>query len=315
MKKILVPYPIPKEGLKTLFDRYRVTYLEEKLTNPKRLASIIGDHLGLLAVARVDKEVMDNASDLEIISNYGVGYDNIDMSYATSRNIVVANTPNSTTQPTAELALGLMISLMRRIADCDHRLRATPDFRWGLMNNLGHTLHGKTLGIVGLGRIGKAVASRALPFGMKVIYYNRNPLAADFEQQLQVSYRPLDELLRQADVLSLHSPMNAQTRHLIGPAELELMKPDAVIINTSRGPVIDEQALISALKLNQIAGAGMDVFEQEPKIPKELLELSNVVLTPHIGTETDEARIAMAEEASMNFVEYFEGRKISNRIN
>jgi len=298
-----------------LFDKYQVTYIDEQITNPLKLASIIGDHHGLMAVAPVDKSVLNRAPNLEIISNYGVGYDNIDVDHATGLNIVVANTPNATTQPTAELALGLMISLVRRIAECDRLLRAAPDFKWGLMNNLGHTLYLKTLGIIGLGRIGKAVAARALPFGMKVIYHNRNRLALDLEKRQQVSYRSMEELLKEADLVSLHNPMTPDTRHLIGQHELKLMKSSACIINTSRGPVIDETALIAALKSNQIAGAGLDVYEQEPKIPAELLALPNVVLTPHIGTETYEARVAMAQEASLNFVEYFEGKPVTNRVN
>jgi len=315
VKSILVPYSIPREGLKALFDQFDVTYIEEQTTDPEILASLITQHHGLVAVARVDQNVIDSAPNLEVISNYGVGYDNIDINYATKRNVVVANTPNSTTQPTAELAMGLMISLVRGIADCDRRLREDSEFRWGLMNNMGRTLYGKTLGIVGLGRIGKAVTSLALPFGMKVIYNNRNRLTSDMEEQLGVSYRTLQELLEEADVISLHNPMTADTRHLIGENQLKLMKTSAVIINTSRGPVIDEEALISALETNQIAGAGLDVYEHEPDIPPGLLQLSNVVLTPHIGTDTYEARVAMAQEASQNIIQYFNGQPVTNRVN
>ncbi len=304
--KILVTYQIPKTGLKKLKEHFEVTYPEKLSLKPGEILPLISDYDGLLAAGvKIGRQLIEAAPKLKIISNYGVGYDNIDIAAATERDIPVTNTPTAVTEATAEIAFGLMLAVMRRIAECDRRLRFDPEFKWGIMRNLGTSLYGKTIGIIGLGRIGRALARRTQASGMKVAYFNRNRLARTLEANLGVSYLSLDDLLSNADVISIHIPLNSDSRHLIGLPELGRMKPTAFLINTARGPVIDEAALIQFLGEKRIAGAGLDVFEKEPAIPAALLTLDNVVITPHIGTETFDARLAMAEEASQNLIDWF----------
>jgi len=316
MKKILISTAIPREGLADLFDRYHVTYPEPDDSGRLNLSEITNEYHGLLAAdIAVDKKLIDKAKNLQIISNYGVGYDNIDWEYAAQKNIVVANTPKSVTEATAELAFALLLSLVRRIAECDRKIRTNPDFEWGVMKNLGNTLYGKSLGIIGLGRIGKAVAKRARTFGMEILYHNRQKLQEPEESALEASYLPMSSLLSASDVISIHIPLTPETRHLVGKKEIGMMKNTAFLINTARGPVLDEKALTQALEQKMIAGAGLDVFENEPIIPSKLKQLNNVVLTPHIGTGTIESRIAMAREAAQNLIDFFEGRAVKNRVN
>jgi D-3-phosphoglycerate dehydrogenase len=315
MKRILVTYRIPQEGLKQLYENFDVMYPEKPSMTKDEVMSAISEFDGMIAAGvKVDREIMDAAQKLKIISNYGVGYDNVDVEYATKKGIVVANTPHAVTEATAEIAFGLMLSVMRRISDCDRRLRGG-ELKWGMMNNLGHALYGKTLGIVGMGRIGRAVARRAAAFGMNICYHNRNRIPETAENSIPAVYKTLDRLLEASDVISINTPLTSETYHLIGDRELGLMKRSAFIINTSRGAVIDEQALIGKLREGKIAGAGLDVFEKEPLIPVEMLDLENVVITPHIGTEAVEARIQMAEEASVNIIECFKGARVSNIVN
>lgn len=269
----------------------------------------------LSASLKVDREMIERGSQLQIIANYGAGVDKIDVAYAKEKGITVTNTPTAVTEATAELAFGLMHSLLRRITECDRRLRTDPDFQWGMMReHIGHCLYGKTLGIVGLGKIGKALARRALAARMKVVYHNRNPIFSKFEQESGATYTSLFELLKQADIVSLHTPLTTETHHLLDAEHLSVMKPSAFLINTARGAVVDEQALIKHLKEGKLAGAALDVFEQEPKVPKELLELDNVVLVPHIGTETIESRTEMTHEAANNLLYFFEKKKALNPV-
>ncbi|GAG26872.1 unnamed protein product, partial [marine sediment metagenome] len=227
---------------------------------------------------------------------------------ATKKKIVVTNTPDVVTEPTAEIAFGLILSLMRKISECNNKLRSEKDFQWGIMKNLGRTLNGKTLGIIGMGKIGRAVTHKAVAFGMKIIYYDLNPLSPELEKNLSVVYFSLTDLLKNSDVISIHTPLTDQTFHLLGKKEFEMMKPTAYLINTARGPVIDENILVEFLKTKKIAGAGLDVFENEPTISKDLLAMDQVVLTPHIGTGTIETRIEMAKAASRNIIDFFEGK-------
>ena len=238
---------------------------------------------------------------LRLISNYGVGYNNIDTAYAREKGIAVTNTPRSVCNPTAELAMALMLALARRVAECDRRILTEKESLWGTMKNLGASLENKTLGIVGMGNIGKNVARKAEAFGMRVIYYNRRTEVSGYRRV------PLDTLLQEADFVSLHTPLTTETRHLIGARELSLMKPTAMLINTARGAVIDETALADALRQKRIAGAALDVFENEPHVTDVLYRLDNVVLTPHVGTGTIDTRIAMAEEALANIRNFFQG--------
>ena len=309
-KKIIVSYQIPKEGLTDLFDRYEVLYPQATMFDNKELLEIIPDYHALITVfgKKLNDEIIEKANNLKIISNYGVGFENINLKTATRNKIVVTNTPDAVTEPTAEITMGLMISVMRRISDCDTRLRNEKDFKWGIMKNLGRILYGKTLGIIGMGKIGNAVAKRARAFGMDIIYFDHNPLNREPEKKYSAQYVSLNELLKISDVISVHTPLNEQTYHLLGKNEFELMKSSVFFINTSRGPVVDEKVLVNSLQNNKIAGAGLDVYENEPDISKKLLKMDNVVLSPHIGTGTIETRIDMAKSASKNIIDYFEGK-------
>lgn len=315
-KKILVSYPLQKEGLQELINRFDVTVLGKPITTKAELQKAIRGCRGILAAGvDIDGEVMDAAPELEMISVYGAGYDNIDVKAATNRGIVVTNIPDTVTDSTAEITLGLMLSVMRRIAEFDRRLRTEDRFQWGMMINMGRVLHGKELGIIGMGRIGKAVAKRAAAFGMRISYYTRKRLDPVIEMELGASYKRMDDLIRTADVISIHAPLTEKTRHLIGRREFSMMKQEAYLINTSRGAVVDEQALVESLVQGKLAGAGLDVYEKEPIIPPELLELHNVVVTPHIGTDTMETRLAMARESARNIIDFFSGRQPFHVIN
>lgn len=316
MKKILVTSSLTGPGMDALKNTFQVTYPDKGRYSRDELLSIIPEFDGILLTGyRMDAQMIRAAKNLKIISVYGAGYDNVDVDEASRHNILVANAPESVTESTAELAFGLMIDVVRRISMKDRWLRNNPGEKWGMMMNEGQNLFGKTLGIIGLGRIGKAVARRALAFGMKVVYHNRNQLSQELEEELKVKYLPLDELLKTADVVSLNTPLTPGTRHLIGERELNLMKESTYLINTARGEVVDEQALIRHLQQGKLAGAGLDVFEREPYIPEDLLKLENVVLTPHIGTATYQVRVAMTNEASQNIIDFFQGKMPASTIN
>lgn len=316
MKRILVTFPIPKQGLEELMKKFDVTYPEQGRFSKDEIMDMISEYDGiLLAGTGLNSDMIQLGKNLKIISVYGAGYDGVDIKAATSAGIVVTNTPDAVTESTAELAFGLILAVMRRIAECDRKLRFESNFRWSMMENLGTNLYGKTLGIVGMGRIGRAVARRAKAFGMDICYYNRRRLDEKIEKELGASYNTLEELLEKSDVVSLNVPLTEETYHLIGKEELDRMKPTAFIVNTARGAVIDEQVLVKYLQEGRISGAGLDVFEHEPKIPQELLKMDRVVLTPHIGTSTLEARTHMAEVASQNIIDYFEGRELRYIVN
>ncbi|MEK6477830.1 NAD(P)-dependent oxidoreductase [Catalinimonas sp. 4WD22] len=316
MAKILVSYRLPEAGLQVLREKHTLITPEGLKFSREEIMEQIGDCDALLAASlKVDRGIMDRGSKLGIIANYGAGVDKIDLAYAKEKGIVVTNTPTAVTEATAELAFGLIHTLLRRINECDRRLRNDPDFLWGMMReHIGHSLYGKTLGIVGLGKIGRAVARRALAARMKILYHNRRPIFNKFEQESGATYTSLEELLQQSDIVSLHTPLTDSTRHLIGPHQLSIMKDSAFLINTARGAVVDESALISYLQEGKIAGAALDVFEHEPKIPEALLKMENVVLVPHIGTETIESRTEMAFEAAENLLHFFERGKGLNIV-
>jgi glyoxylate reductase len=316
MKKVLVTMPLTGQGMDALKGRFNVTHPDKGRYTRDELLEIIHEFDGILATGiGMDAELIRAAGNLKIISVYGAGYDSIDVDEASRQNILVANAPESVTESTAELAFGLMLATARNIAARDRWLRINPGSRWGMMMNEGQSLYGKTLGIVGLGRIGKAVARRGLASGMKVFYFNRNRLDREEEKALGVDYLPLDQLLEVSDVVSLHTPLTPETRHLIGEEQLARMKKSAYLINTARGEVVDEKALIRHLEQGSLAGAGLDVFENEPHIPQELLEMDNVVMTPHIGTATHEVRLEMTREACQNIIDFFDGKMPASAIN
>jgi len=252
--------------------------------------------------------VMKSGKNLKIISNYGAGVDNINLDLADEMGIIVTNTPDTVTEPTAELTIGLMLSVMRRISENDRKLRMQPPLEWGIMKNLGNTLSGKMLGIIGMGKIGGSVARRALAFGMRICYFNRNKLDDVVEKEHKATWVPLLKLFEDSDIISVHTPLTDKTRHLIGENEFNQMKTGVFVINTARGPVIDEIAMVKALDSGKLGGAGLDVFENEPEISPELLRMDNVVLVPHIGTGTTETRINIGIVASQNIIDFFEGK-------
>ena len=254
----------------------------------------------------ISAEMLSYAPSLQMIANFGSGYNNLPIDYCREQHIVVTNTPQPVIEPTAEHAWALLNALSHRVAELDRRLRMPEKdgIQFGVMQNLGTQLYGKTLGIVGMGNIGQALARRAVAGGMKIIYHNRHRLPAEIENKYCAKYVSLDCLLAQADIVSLNLPYTPQVRHLINKDTLAMMKPTALLLNTARGAHVDEEALADALLHKQIAGAALDVFENEPKINQKLLNLNNVVLSPHIGTGTWEGRVEMGRCVSENILNY-----------
>lgn len=255
----------------------------------------------------IDKALIEKAPQLKMIANFGVGFNNIDVESASERQIIVTNTPDPVVEPTAEQTFTLMLAIAHRTAELDRKMRQTDDVKIGVMNNLGISVDGKTLGIIGMGRIGQSVAKRAKAFGMKIIYHNRRQLDAHTEKMCEATYVTFDKLLAQSDFISLHVPYHSESHHLIDEAAFKKMKTGATIINTSRGAVIDEKALIKQLKIGKLWGAALDVFENEPLISPELFTLDNVVMSPHTGTGTIDGRLAMCECVATNILNFETG--------
>lgn len=315
--KVLITYNIFGELYRSILTEFDVTIPAsgvESFTYDEVL-SVIGEYDALLSMWNfpVDERLLAAAKKLKIVANYAVGYDNIDVSAATKQNIVVANTPDPVTVPTADIAMGLIISLLRGIPAYDKRQRVGGYVK-GIMTDLGYSLSGKQLGILGMGRIGKALATRAKAFGMCLAYNNRNRLSVTEEQQYDAQYMTFDELISTSDILSINAPLTPDTYHIIDADALSKMKPGAYIVNTARGPLIDEKALVEALRNKKIAGAGLDVYEFNDTVSKELTELDNTVLLPHIGTQTVEARRDMAKFAATNIRNFFYGGRVA-RVN
>lgn len=264
---------------------------------------------------RIDKSLLNAATHLKIIANYGVGYNHIDVDTATERGILVTNTPDVLTDATAELAFALLLTTARRIVEGDHRMRSGQYRYWSPLDFLGTEVSGKTLGIVGFGRIGQAMAKRAKAFDMRLLCATRSPIDPSIAGQYGITRVELEFLLAQSDFISLHVPLTPETVHRIGPDEFARMKPSAILINTSRGPVVDETALVEALKNRRIAAAGLDVYENEPMMAPGLADLDQVVLLPHIGSATTETRTRMAQMAVTNLLEGLGGRIPPNCLN
>ncbi len=316
--KILVTANLPEECLKPLENDYKVTLNRAYQPMPRfELLSKIFDKVGLLCMVsdRIDEEVLDRARNLKMIANCGVGYDNIDIQAATARGILVSNTPDVVTNSTADLTFSLLMACARRIVEADRIVRAGEFGSWIPFGFLGTEVSGKILGIVGMGAIGKAVARRARGFNMPVLYFKRVRLTEGEERELNATYVDLPTLLRKSDFVSLHVDLNEETRGLIGKEELHMMKPTAFLINVARGPVLDEQALVEALRDGVIKGAGLDVYQNEPLLTEGLAELKSVVLLPHIGTATIETRMAMADLAVRNLMQGLTGEKPTTCVN
>lgn len=257
---------------------------------------------------QVDKDVIDAAPNLKLIANFGAGVNNIDTAYARQKGVDVTNTPAVSSPATAEIACGLMIALSRRIVEGDHLMRTKGFSGWAPLFFLGNELGGKTLGIVGLGSIGKMVAERMKAFNMKIIYTQRHRLPAAVENHYGATFMSLDDLLKQADVVTLHCPLTAETKHMIDADQLGEMKPTALLINCARGPVINEAAILSALQNHQLGGAALDVYEKEPEVADDFKQLKNVILTPHIGNASVEARDGMGQIVANNAVAVTQGK-------
>ena len=306
MSKVFIAGKIPDKAV-ALMKAANLTvdmYTGDKLISTETLKENIVDSDFLITPlsTQVNRDVLNHASKLKLIANFGAGTNNIDINYAKKLGIPVTNTPIVSTVSTAESTVGLIIGLMHRIAEGDHLMRTTGFNGWAPLFFLGHELQGKTLGIIGLGQIGQAVAKRMHAFDMPILYTQRHRLPISREVELGAKFVSQDELLANSDVVSLHLPLNEHTKHLLGAAEFKQMKSTAVLINAARGPIIDESALTEALKQHIIAGAALDVYEHEPKVSEELKQMKNVLLTPHLGNATIEARDAMAVIVAENVI-------------
>ncbi len=309
-EKVLVTREIPAAGLRPL-EGFDVTVLSEAPPGRGELLEAARGAEGVLSTVteRIDAEFMDAAGDgLKVVANMAVGYDNVDVAAAHERGVVVTNTPGVLDETTADVAFMLLLAAARRLGESERVLRAGRWEWWGPKLFMGPDVWGKRLGIVGLGRIGQAVARRARGFGMEILYHNRSR-KPEAEKELEARYLDLDELLGTADFISIHTPLTDATHHLIGAEELEKMKPEAVLVNTSRGPVVDEAALADALAEGRIFAAGLDVYEEEPKVHPKLLQLENVVLAPHIGSGSIETRDRMASLAAENLAAVLRGEE------
>ncbi|WP_222860162.1 2-hydroxyacid dehydrogenase family protein [Gracilibacillus massiliensis] len=310
MSKIFISGEIPQVGYDLLSDHQVNIYDKDVLITEEELIANVREADALLCPlsTKVSKKVIDAAPNLQMVANFGAGYDNIDVAAAKQRNIMVTNTPEVSTEATAELAIGLLLALSRRIAEGDQLCRTTGFNGWAPLFFLGRELTGKKLGIVGMGKIGQAVARRAKAFGMEVYYTSRTRKSPEIEQEYEVSYLDFDELLHTCDAISVHTAYNKDTFHLFTNENFKQMKKEAFFLNLSRGPVVKEVDLIEAIQKNEIAGAALDVFEFEPNITDELKSLKNVVLTPHIGNATIETRNAMAKLSVENMLKVLEGK-------
>jgi glyoxylate reductase len=280
----------------------------------KRIAGKVG--AVTLLTERVDGELLDAAGpQLRIVANYAVGFDNIDVEECTRRGVMATNTPEVLTDTTADLAWSLLMAAARRIGEGDRFLRARRGWIWGPEMMLGQDVHHKVLGVVGFGRIGQAVARRAGGFGMRILYYDLFRPPEIVEREMGAEFRELDDLLQEADFISIHVALTPETRHLFGLEQFRTMKRTAVLVNSSRGPVVDEAALADALRSGEIFAAGLDVFENEPEVHPDLLELENATVIPHLGSATVDTRLAMGMLAAENLIAALEGRRPPTLLN
>lgn len=316
-EKIFVTHVLPGRGLEELKKKYEVEVWPERDIDRDDLLKKVKGVVGIVSLLteKIDKEVMEAAGDgLKVISNYAVGFDNIDVEEASKRGIVVTNTPGILTEAVAEHTIALMMAVSKRVVEGDCFVREGKFKGWEPDLLIGMGIMNKTMGVVGLGRIGRWVARLALGLGMEVVYHSRSR-NEEFELANEVEYRSLRELLEESDVVSLNVPLNKETEGMLGKEELDLMKKTAILINTARGEIVDEKALIEKLKKKGIGGAGLDVYEDEVNIPKGLRDLSNVVLTPHIGSATIEARLQMIDLLVKGIKSVLAGRIPKNVVN
>jgi glyoxylate reductase len=314
---VYITRPIPEPGpslVRAAAGRVEGNPEDRPLTPEELRRAVAGrDAVLCLLTDRIDASVMDAAPGCRVFANMAVGYNNIDVAEATRRGVLVTNTPGILTDGTADLTWALILGVARRVAEGDAEMRAGRYPGWGPLYMLGGDVTGATLGLIGPGRIAVAVARRSAGFGMRLLYFGRRP--SPELDALGGRAVDLDTLLRESDFVSLHCPLNDQTRHLIDASALAKMKPGAYLINTSRGPVVDEAALVAALKAGTIAGAGLDVYEDEPRMAAGLADCPNTVLLPHLGSATHQTRAAMSRMAAENLVAALEGRRPPNLVN
>jgi glyoxylate reductase len=299
-----------------LFDT-RLNDDDHSMTRDELVAAVkTADILVPTLTDRIDKGILAQAGDnLRLIANFGTGVDHIDLAAARERGITVTNTPGVLTEDTADMTMALILDVIRRVSQGERLIRSGAWTGWGPTTMLGHRLWGKRLGIIGMGRIGSAVARRARGFGLSIHYHNRRQLPEHAEQELEATYwESLDQMLARMDIISVNCPHTPGTFHLLSARRLKLLKKTAVVVNTSRGEVIDEQALTRILRDKQIAGAGLDVFEHEPAVNPKLLALDNVTLLPHMGSATIEGRIDMGEKVIINIKTFADGHKPPDRV-
>jgi len=310
-KRVFISSTLPREAVGLIPRDFTLDYNNSEVPLSKaELVSRLNGKDGLIChiISTIDEEVLASAPTLKVVANVAVGYNNIDVAAARRRGVIVTNTPDVLTETTADFAWTLLMATARRVVEADHYARSGrwTAWKWDLL--WGADVHGTTLGIVGFGRIGRAVARRALGFNMRVLYHDAVRADAAVERELSATATDLETLLREADFVTLHTNLTPETRHLIGERTLRLMRKSAIVVNAARGPIVDEAALARALREGWIAGAGLDVFEEEPRIHPDLLPLQNVVLAPHIASASRDTRIAMATLAVRNCVAVLEGK-------
>lgn len=316
--KVYLTRELPSKTMEMLAEKFDLKYNtlpralsnDELIRNAKGCAAII-----TLLTDKINKSTLEQLPDLKIISNYAVGYNNIDCAAASNKGVAVTNTPGVLTDTSADTAFALMLAVARRVSEADSFVRTGQWKGWYPTELLGKDVWGSSLGIIGFGRIGRAVAERASGFKMKVYYWNRTRLTEPEESELNLNYLPLEKVIETSDFISLHVAYTEDTHHLISKKMLELFKPTSFLINTSRGAVVDEVALVAALKNGKLAGAGLDVYEKEPEIHPELLELKNTVLLPHLGSASLATREAMGQIVYDNLLAFANGNELPNRVN
>ena len=315
--KVIVTRPLPGDAGERLAERADVVGHDVDAPLPyERLRALVPDAAGVVSVLsdRIDAPLLAAAPALRVVANVAVGYDNVDLAAARRAGVVVTNTPDVLTETTADLTWALLLAAARRVVEADRDLRRGAFRTWELGGWLGWDVHGKTLGVVGFGRIGRAVARRAAGFGMRVLYSDPTPAADEVEALLGAEYVPLARLLAESHFVAVHAPLTPATRHLIDAAALAAMRPDAVLVNVARGPIVDEAALVAALRDRRIAAAGLDVYEDEPALAPGLADLPNTVLLPHVGSATHETRARMARMAVDNVLAVLAGETPPNRV-
>jgi len=313
-EKVLVTGIVPKEGLTELMEKFDVTYSEEPFTREYVLENLHKYDALLLMGQKADKEFIEAGKNLKLISLNAVGFDHVDIEFAKSKGIVVENSPQAVRVPTAEMTFALLLAATKRLAFYDKIVRAGNWIDPSERKYQGLTLEGATLGVYGFGRIGQTVAKLAQSFGMKVLYHDTFRLSEEKEKELNVKYVEFDELLKNSDVITIHAPGLPTTKGKFNKEAFKKMKNRSYLINAARGPIIVEADLVEALKTGEIAGAGLDVFEFEPKVSEELRALDSVIMAPHAGTGTVEGRITLAKEAAENIIEFFAGN-LRNVVN